>query len=224
MWWEDRWPRNFLPWLISWDLLGVLSCKQNRLYLVRYCNKTCNVKRLNLEKYTIQLFLHPTTFSMKVILASHQSYFLKKEHLCSTTELTKLFFLQAVHFYNHPHFNNILIITGDSYYCSHQLHNTTLQSVISMATPQVRWLSHWLLTSLGFNWYEWIWTVMVWNIHEQMIWWFQSQCYTSDCSICNHTITLTSTSCIWIISWRQSSHLYVFLMFGWPRIPVHSCK
>ena len=54
------------------------------------------------------------------------------------------------------------------------------------------------------------WTVMVWNMHEQMIWWFHSQRYTSDCSVYNPTITLTSTSCIWITSWRKSSHLYIF--------------
>ena len=146
--------------------------------------------------------------------------FFKKEHLCLTTQLIRLFFLQDVHFYSHPHFYSILNITGDSYYCSHQLLNTTLQSVITMATPQVRWLSHWLLISLGFNWHEWIWTVMVWNIHEQMIWWFQSQHYTSYCSVCNPTIRLTSTSCIRITSWRQSSHLYVFF---YVLLTVHPC-
>jgi len=92
---------------------------------------------------------------MEVILATHQSFFFKKETPSFPTELTKLLFLQDVHFYNHPNFNSILIITGDSYYCSHQLHNTTLQSFITMAKSQVRWLSHWLLiiprVSLGFN-------------------------------------------------------------------------
>lgn len=128
MWWENWRPRNFLPWLISWDLLGVLSCKQNRPYLVRYCNKTCNVKEAELGQ-----IIDPTFFTSNNMLYGSDScippvIFFKKEHLRSTTELTKLFFLQDVHFYNHPHFNSILIITGDSYYCSHQLHYTTLQS------------------------------------------------------------------------------------------------
>lgn len=58
MWWEDRWPRNFLPWLISWDFLGVLSCKQNRIYLERYCNKTCNVTEAELGEIKDPTFFY----------------------------------------------------------------------------------------------------------------------------------------------------------------------
>jgi hypothetical protein len=59
----------------------------------------------------------------------------------------KLFFLKEVQFYNHAHFNSILIISGNFYYCSHQLHNTALQSITTMAMPQLRLFSHQLLTT-----------------------------------------------------------------------------